>query len=194
MALPVRFDDELGFRFRGGRVCLDFVATVGWRHRPVPVERLGTPADLGRWLSAINLTSSRTRPSAADLEQAYELREAIWRLARAVLDGRRFAARDLRTLNSVATAPVRRPALTSDGAVTWVDAGVRGALAEIARDAVALFGSDTSRLKECARPDCSLLFVDDSRAGRRRWCSMEACGNRAKTRAYRRRSAGSAAR
>jgi hypothetical protein len=34
---------------------------------------------------------------------------------------------------------------------------------------------------------CSLLFVDTSRSGRRRWCSMERCGNRAKVAAHRRR-------
>ncbi|WP_329599495.1 CGNR zinc finger domain-containing protein [Streptomyces pseudovenezuelae] len=36
------------------------------------------------------------------------------------------------------------------------------------------------RVKECENPSCSLLFLDDSQARRRRWCSMGRCGNRAK--------------
>jgi predicted RNA-binding Zn ribbon-like protein len=31
------------------------------------------------------------------------------------------------------------------------------------------------------------MFIDHSRPGRRRWCSMERCGNRAKTARYRQR-------
>ncbi|MFD0576716.1 CGNR zinc finger domain-containing protein [Dactylosporangium darangshiense] len=36
------------------------------------------------------------------------------------------------------------------------------------------------RLRECADPACNALFLDASRPGSRRWCSMETCGNRAK--------------
>ena len=48
------------------------------------------------------------------------------------------------------------------------------------------------RLKACAADDCQWAFYDSSRNQSRTWCSMEVCGNRAKTRAYRtRRSAAS---
>jgi predicted RNA-binding Zn ribbon-like protein len=43
------------------------------------------------------------------------------------------------------------------------------------------------RVRRCAGNDCLLTFVDTSRPGRRRWCSMERCGNRAKVRAFRNR-------
>jgi predicted RNA-binding Zn ribbon-like protein len=46
-----------------------------------------------------------------------------------------------------------------------------------------------SRLKLCASPDCRWAFYDTSRSGGGRWCSMEVCGNRHKTRAYRQRRA-----
>ena len=36
------------------------------------------------------------------------------------------------------------------------------------------------RTRCCAHPDCMRWFVDTSKSGRRRWCSMERCGNRAK--------------
>jgi predicted RNA-binding Zn ribbon-like protein len=62
------------------------------------------------------------------------------------------------------------------------------ALSAVARDAVALFTSaDARRLRECASPECGLLFLDVSRPGRRRWCSSDACGGKARAAAYRQR-------
>jgi predicted RNA-binding Zn ribbon-like protein len=40
------------------------------------------------------------------------------------------------------------------------------------------------RLRVCAHPACILHFYDTSRSGRRQWCSMAACGNRAKARRH----------
>ena len=47
-----------------------------------------------------------------------------------------------------------------------------------------LTGGRLDRVRRCANPDCGWLFVDDSRAGKRRWCSMSSCGNRAKARRH----------
>jgi predicted RNA-binding Zn ribbon-like protein len=59
----------------------------------------------------------------------------------------------------------------------------------VARDAVLLVGGPLlARVKECENPECSLLFLDDSQARRRRWCSMDRCGNLAKVAGYRSRS------
>ncbi|MGX8008124.1 CGNR zinc finger domain-containing protein [Mesorhizobium sp. ORM8.1] len=46
---------------------------------------------------------------------------------------------------------------------------------------------DFSHVKACEGPACTLLFVDHTRGHRRRWCSMAACGNRAKQAAHRHR-------
>jgi predicted RNA-binding Zn ribbon-like protein len=40
------------------------------------------------------------------------------------------------------------------------------------------------RLRICAGNECGWLFLDSSKAGRRRWCSMADCGNRAKARRH----------
>lgn len=45
-----------------------------------------------------------------------------------------------------------------------------------------LTGPDLSLVKACPGNDCGWLFID--RRGRRRWCSMSSCGNRAKVRAH----------
>ena len=46
----------------------------------------------------------------------------------------------------------------------------------------------TDRIRHCAGPGCVLWFLDTSRNGARRWCSMAGCGNRAKAQAYYRRA------
>ena len=44
--------------------------------------------------------------------------------------------------------------------------------------------ADLSLLKKCEAKDCVLYFYDTSKNHKRRWCSMSACGNRAKAAAF----------
>ncbi len=78
-----------------------------------------------------------------------------------------------------------------DGAVRLVPpaGGVPGFLGGVLA-AVALAAHDGSwrRLKICPADDCRVVYYDQSRNASRRWCSMEVCGNRNKTRAYRQRA------
>jgi predicted RNA-binding Zn ribbon-like protein len=48
------------------------------------------------------------------------------------------------------------------------------------------------RLKACRGEDCRWVFIDSSRNTSRRWCDMAACGNRAKSASFRRRTAATA--
>ncbi|GAA0951650.1 CGNR zinc finger domain-containing protein [Actinocorallia libanotica] len=48
------------------------------------------------------------------------------------------------------------------------------------RDYLRLVGDRPDRLRKCAHDACVLHFFDTSKNGTRRWCSMAACGNRAK--------------
>lgn len=57
-------------------------------------------------------------------------------------------------------------------------------------DVIELLADRPDRVRTCDHDGCSLWFVDTSKAGRRRWCSMQACGNRTKSkRHYDKRSA-----
>ncbi len=47
-----------------------------------------------------------------------------------------------------------------------------------------LVSKQCSRIRKCASVTCSWLFLDTSRNGRRRWCDMATCGNRAKARRF----------
>jgi len=68
------------------------------------------------------------------------------------------------------------------------EAPVAVALGRLAADAIDLLAREPERLGRCAREDCGALILSRSRSERRRWCSMELCGNRAKVAAYRARS------
>jgi predicted RNA-binding Zn ribbon-like protein len=90
---------------------------------------------------------------------------------------------------------VLAPTLDERLARRWTaERPVMAGLALIAREAAELLsGADRARIRECAAaPACSRLYVDRSRAYRRRWCQMEWCGSQAKMDAYRRRVKSSA--
>ena len=180
-----RLHPSLAKRFRSGRVCLDFLHTGGTADWVEP-ELLQDPGSLERWLAHV-LGLARVGAEAADVPAAHRLRDALWELARARTRGLDLAAEHVETLNGFAAAapPVLR--LAVDGSVEPVDVTAAAALSAIARDAVDLFAGPLGyRVRVCAAEDCALLFVDASRPGTRRWCSMERCGNIAKIRNHRR--------
>ena len=49
--------------------------------------------------------------------------------------------------------------------------------------------ADFAKVRKCEGPNCVLHFLDTTKGGRRRWCSMAVCGNRAKQAAHRDRAA-----
>jgi predicted RNA-binding Zn ribbon-like protein len=176
-------EDRDGFRFRGGHLALDLAATLAARLKDQPRELLATPADLDRWMASAGLAEGLPGASIEDLQLARELREAIYALASG--SGTRRARE---RLNEVAALPAARPQLTASGRLKR-EGNVREHLATIAREAVELFGGPhRERVRSCEGDGCAILFVDLSRSGRRRWCSMAGCGNRAKARAFRGRA------
>jgi predicted RNA-binding Zn ribbon-like protein len=180
---------ELAFNFRSARLCLAFVATVGERWRG-NYERLREPADLTRWYREVGLLDDPVEVTADGLDTAREVREAIHRAAKALVAGRKPARADEALINAAAAAPSLVPVIRrGTGRLTAPpETGEAAALSTVARDAIDLFtGSLAGRVRECASPECALLFVDTSRPGTRRWCSSDACGSRDRSATYRRR-------
>jgi predicted RNA-binding Zn ribbon-like protein len=177
----------LDFRF-GGRLSLDLVWTLAQRSW-APAELLATPPALGRWLVAAGLLDQPPSVSVEVLDQARVLREAIHRVVRARIAQTALLADDIAVINQQAHQPPLVPQLTADGHVTRIASEPAvAALATIAWDAVDLVANaDPGRLRECARPGCSLLFLDTSRPGRRQWCSMARCGSAVNSSRYRTR-------
>ncbi len=186
--------EDLRRRFRTGRPCLDLVHTGG-EGALARWEIVNYPDDLRRLLGVI-LGLSPLPANEADLAAMRPLRAALTRIAYDLAEGSRPPIPidpprpdDIATVNAAAAVPPLVPALRPDGGTTFVTPTAAAALSTLARDAVDLFGGPLARrIRVCAAENCGLLLVDTSRPGRRRWCSMELCGNRAKIRTHRSRA------
>jgi predicted RNA-binding Zn ribbon-like protein len=175
------------FEFVSDRPALDFVATVAERGT-ADLERLRTPADLARWIREAGLVDDVGALRAADLDRAKEVREALFALVRALLDGEPPPPAARRIANAAAARPGPRPVLDGTGAVRH-RGGLDAALSALATDVLDLHGdADRPLLSWCADDRCTRPFVDRSRGQRRRWCGMRGCGDRAKAAAYRARN------
>ncbi|MEU6232383.1 CGNR zinc finger domain-containing protein [Kitasatospora sp. NPDC047058] len=204
------------YLFDPGALCLELL-TTGGPGDYARYEVLHEPGDLAEWLRQSRLrlpaadgagsgpgtgagpgsgSGSGSGSGAAgigispgQLAAVRTLRDALWRLTAARAHGEAGAAEDYAVLNRAAAHPPLVPQIALDGAAAPPLPADGDQLAStLARDAIALLtGPYADRIRECGAHDCSLLFVDTSRPGRRRWCSMERCGNRHKVRALRAR-------
>ncbi len=145
----------------------------------------GTP-ELREWLRFRGFDVAVTDE---DLALTHRVREAIRLAAMSNADpSARGAARA--ALAAVAEEVPLRVALDAAGGLTVEGAGegVRGVLGNVLASAVeASARDDWSRVKMCAAPDCHWVFFDRSKPRTGRWCDMAVCGNREKTREFRRR-------
>ncbi|WP_181778736.1 MULTISPECIES: CGNR zinc finger domain-containing protein [Brevibacterium] len=176
----------------GGEVCLDFVNTLRDRYGPAR-ETLVEPVDLSRWIDAAGLGTTEV-PGQRELDSALRLRAAISRLLEAADE---TTDDDLDLINGVIGAGVTAPRLERgpQGAPVVVRpvVTVDSALSLIALNALdVLERGRPQRIRTCAHDRCGLVFYDSSRAGSRRWCSMDRCGNRAKAARHAARTAGDA--
>jgi predicted RNA-binding Zn ribbon-like protein len=191
LGLPLASGAEWWY-WLGGRPSVDLVNTrrERWRRR---VETLVTPGDLGLWLVRAGLVPERPRVTRALLVEARDLREAIDLCVEATLAGTPAPPPAAREIDRWLVDA--RPRLLRDGTgtLTFADRSAketaRAALATIALDAAHMLGTpaEAARVRICASETCSARFYDRSPAGRRRWCSMQLCGNEAKARRHRQR-------
>ena len=84
-------------------------------------------------------------------------------------------------VNAVLARGGQRPLLGPGGVEVEVDAAASWRVPWVCAAAmVTLLETRVDRIRRCSNPDCVLWFLDTSRPGTRRWCSMASCGNRAK--------------
>lgn len=175
------------FKFLAGHPALDLCATLTGRLKAQAHELLVQPEDLARWLVAAELADAMPLTGPADVERARALRECVYALALARVRGERAPVAARRALNGIAAGKSAIPQLEPDGHVR-TSGGAREFLAGIARSAVRLLGSEQGAcIRQCEAETCARLFIDASRTGERRWCSMSGCGNKAKVAEFRRR-------
>lgn len=173
--------------FKCGAPMLDFVGTLRARRNATPTEMFTSPESLEAWFHESGLVDGDMPCEPSDVERAVALREAVYLLVAATVAGDEYDADALALVNGTALTPSAVPQLTRQG--RRVGATPQQALSSIARQTVRLLGGpEAAFLKECSRPECTQVYLDRSRGGRREWCSMDPCGNRIKAAAYRARN------
>ncbi|WP_112239309.1 CGNR zinc finger domain-containing protein [Kribbella monticola] len=140
-------------------------------------ERLASPGDLADWLAEYDLLVAGDELDPEDLNTAIALRTALRQSLSGEVDAApAFAAYPLQLADD-GSGGLR---IAARSGRPWLDTIVETVVVTVGR-------GDWSRVKLCAAPDCRWAFHDTSRSGRGRWCDMNVCGNRHKTRVYRER-------
>ncbi len=201
----------LPFKYVGGDPAIDLVNTVDWTRHGLKDERLGDYQRLTRWAEGSGVVlprlAAKLRRTAAGhpheagtaYRAALRAREILRRLlvelaqgsasAGAVADFNRILAPVLQHLR---VRPLGNAAPRLQ--LGWDDEENRleSVLWPVLWSAASLISSpEASQIRVCGGEDCGWMYVDRSRNGLRRWCQMESCGTREKTR--RRRRGGAAA-
>ena len=191
----------------GGRLCLDFVNTVGGRRNDSSLlgDKLKDYSDLVAWSqhsgivtaaeAARLIKESKQKPAAANtvLQRAVVLREALQHIFKATVMKSAPQSNDLETVNDELLKARKNERLISTGngfQWRWTDSetALDRMLWSIAQSAAEfLMTGDLSRLRECGGEECGWMFEDTSRNRSRQWCHMGDCGNVAKVRRFRKR-------
>ncbi len=177
-------------------LAIDFANTRYWRGSPVPTETLSGMPDLLDWAASTALVPAAalerfravwTRDAdqaGRAFTQAMAWREATFRGLAAASSGSAPMRGDIRLLNdALAEAPARQRVSASErgwevGVLPPKAAALLAPVLWSAGDL--LLGPKLARVRQCANPACLFLFLDESKGGNRRWCTMAGCGNRAK--------------
>ena len=202
------------FVFDGGTLALDLLNT--WRfNADQPLDLLQSPEDLIIWLTAAGLPdgadcaelSSSPPNRRILLDEALWLRRDILLIVQSLVAGELPPPYTVDALNRILTesgTSFRLDSLTippegdqeerMEGQLVLNVhehiSSVLGVLQPIALSTARIVTeANPTRIRQCASSNCMYWFLDTSKSGRRRWCSMSRCGNRAKVdKHYRQRS------
>ncbi|MDP8904676.1 MAG: CGNR zinc finger domain-containing protein [Chloroflexota bacterium] len=188
---------------------LDFVNTLE-HGRHGSTDHLGSLATAVRWLHDHELlrgemVADQLRRYADDsagemrvLSRIRRVRAALRELLDATVEQRPADEAALREVNRALRAQYVYELVPAPDGVSLDHRHegdpIAGALARLA-EAIAreLTQADAERLRVCANDECRWVFFDSSPAGRRKWCDMATCGNRAKVARHRARQRADAA-
>ncbi len=181
-------DPWAGYRFIGGNLALDFVNTVADRLTPNKRrDYLRKDTDWVEWTRRAGIHAGPGQ--RLRLRDALRLREALYRILAAHLKAEPPREPDVGLFNRFLRRARAGWKLQGRKAVwQWEWAGAAGIsypLTRIAEAAEKLLTSrDLALLRQCSDAHCGWLFLDRSQGRRRKWCSMQDCGNRAKVRRF----------
>lgn len=198
---------DSSFHFVSNNLALDFTGSVSWRGSRAPVERFADFAAVVSWARQSRLIDPTMENRLSDAaaadpkmalrahRRALRLRDLLYRVFADIADGDAPAERDLGEVNRLLRASFGRLGLTGRGPPYRLDWQftpdcLEPVLGPVLKAAAELLSStELAKLRKCSSPICGWLFIDTSRTGRRRWCAMWACGNRAKAKRFYQRHA-----
>jgi predicted RNA-binding Zn ribbon-like protein len=179
-------------------MCLDFVNTVAYRGSAAPSESLHSFAELLKWCGEAGAIPARLveelrgwrerHPKRAidTFDESIAMREVIYGIFHAIAARANPDQVDLDLLNrGIRDAPPRSQIQRIGESFGWQIEESQTSAASLLAPVLwsagdLLVGPQLAKLRECSNEKCLWLFLDDSKNGTRRWCSMQACGNRAK--------------
>lgn len=194
--------ETIGSLTFGGRLCLGLVNTAHPRSGRYAHDSLTGYSDLVTWNRSLGMLTEEqeqyllqeadTHPQEASkaFECALALREAVYRVFSAVAGGSVPQSEDIGLIQSIFAETMAHASLSPTahefswewGAEDEHGEDLRLLLWPVALSTIELFTSSEERKKAKECPGCGLLFLDKSKTGNRRWCSMDECGSRAKMR------------
>lgn len=151
-------------------------------------DELATPRDLESWMRARGLLRAGEHVDAAQHRRALELRDALRGFLQLPPGDRPRNAGAARRLTALSRGFPLTLTVAADGVVRLRPAPGSSALGRVLSEVYGLaMTGQLERLKACASDECRWIFFDRSKPANRRWCSSALCGNRQKTRTYRRK-------
>jgi predicted RNA-binding Zn ribbon-like protein len=189
----------------GGDAALDFINTVTGRDQ-LPRDWLDSYMRLLEWAALVRLLPenilraltkrAKTEPkaAAAALTRAKVFRETLFALLKGIVSGNAPPKAMLALLREHWIAGINAHELRFDDGRVVAELRNDAAEFDLITSMIAyrmvehVLPLPKDRLRICHGLNCSWLFIDSSKAGRRRWCDMAVCGNAAKSRRFQKRS------
>jgi predicted RNA-binding Zn ribbon-like protein len=165
---------------------LDFINTLDY-DRDTWTDSLATPAEAVAWFADRGLT--HPHPELAKdprtLDRVRDVRAALREITEAIVEDRPAPRQALDEANRALRARSILELVPSQTGVApshrHVGNPISDALARLVEAlAIEMAAGRPERLRICDSDSCRWVFYDSSRTGRRRWCDMSTCGNRAK--------------
>lgn len=192
--------ESSNFKLLGGALCLDFANTRNWNSAERPYDFFWSYLSLLQWALQVGaftqpqadrlnkIAAQHEDEARAVVEKAGQLRQSIYRVFSAAAEKAESPAEDLTLLNGVLSDALSHLQVCSEqDRFVWMwieqDTLLDSLLWKVAQSAGDLLTSQQlERVRRC--DGCGWLFLDTTRGGRRRWCDMRLCGNRAKARRH----------
>lgn len=171
------------YEFVGNNLGVDFINTEV-NVKGELVDLLLSESDVMEWLEQANIDADLAR--GIDVGKLLAFREKARQILSQVIEKDVVENDAIATLNNyLQNYKMHYQLEQSSEGYQLINQNVCKSTADIigllAFELASMLASDQrAYLKRCLNPECVLMFVDNSRSHKRRWCSMDTCGNRAK--------------